>query len=108
MLFRSQAVVRNPTNIINVERLELLRRDWASKVHSLVFAVDDITVGTSAPVEQLTSAATVGDHHALQERARMLASYTRMLKEMAGAATAGLVIEDVITVGCFFGPSSSN
>lgn len=72
-----------------MERLEQLRRNWASKVHSLVFAVDDVTVGTSAPVEQLASAAMAGDHHALQERSRMLASYARMLKEMASAATAG-------------------
>ena len=54
-----------------------------------MFAVDDVTVGTSAPVEQLASAAMAGDHHALHERSRMLSAYTRSLKEMASAAVSG-------------------
>lgn len=85
----AQAASRDPTDIANVERLELHRRDWASKVFSLVFAVDDVTVGTSAPVEQLTSVALAADQHALQENSRMLTSYSRTLKEMEIASTAG-------------------
>ena len=57
-----------------------------------MFAVDDVTVGTSAPVEQLASAAMAGDHHALHERSRMLSAYTRSLKEMASAAVSGLIL----------------
>ena len=75
----------------NVERLELRRRDWASKVHGLVYAVDDVTVGTSAPVEQLAAVALAGDQHALQENSRMLTSYARTLKGMVDAAIAGWV-----------------
>ena len=88
-LFFLQALSRDPADIANVERLELRRRDWASKVHSLVFAVDDVTVGTSAPVEQLAAVAMAGDEHALQENSRMLTSYARTLKGMVDAAVAG-------------------
>lgn len=91
ILLFPQALSRDPTDIENVERLELHRRDWASKVYSLVFAVDDVTVGTSAPVEQLTSVALAADQHALQEHSRMLTSFSRTLKEMEIASTAGLV-----------------
>ena len=84
-----QALSRDPTDIANVERLELRRRDWASKVYSLVYAVDDVTVGTSAPVEQLAAVALAGDQHALQENSRMLTSYARTLKGMVDAAIAG-------------------
>ena len=84
-----QALSRDPTDVANVERLELRRRDWASKVHSLVYAVDDVTVGTSAPVEQLAAVALAGDQHALQENSRMLTSYARTLKGMVDAAIAG-------------------
>ena len=91
ILLFPQALSRDPTDIANVERLELHRRDWASKVYSLVFAVDDVTVGTSAPVEQLTSVALAADQHALQEHSRMLTSFSRTLKEMEIASTAGLV-----------------
>lgn len=89
LITAAQALSRNPTDIANVERLEVHRRDWASKVYSLVFAVDDVTVGTSAPVEQLTSVALAADQHALQEHSRMLTSYSRTLKEMEIASTAG-------------------
>lgn len=89
IFFSLQALSRDPTDIANVERLELRRRDWASKVHSLVYAVDDVTVGTSAPVEQLAAVALAGDQHALQENSRMLTSYARTLKGMVDAAIAG-------------------
>lgn len=89
LITAAQALSRDPTDIANVERLELHRRDWASKVYSLVFAVDDVTVGTSAPVEQLTSVALAADQHALQEHSRMLTSFSRTLKEMEIASTAG-------------------
>ena len=87
--FYQQAVLRNPSDIVSVDRLGQMRREWASKVHNLVFAVDDVTVGTSAPVEQLASSAMAGDHHVLHERSRMLSAYTRSLKEMASAAVSG-------------------
>ena len=56
-----------------------------------MFAVDDVTVGTSAPVEQLAALAMAGNQQGLQERSRMVTSYTRTLKEMASAAVAGFV-----------------
>lgn len=84
-----QALSRDPTEVWNIERLELQRRDWASKVFGLIFAVDDVTVGTSAPVEQLTSAACAGDQHVLQENSRMLTSYSRTLKDTEIGSTAG-------------------
>lgn len=89
LITAAQALSRDPADIVNVERLELRRRDWASKVHSLVYAVDDVTVGTSAPVEQLAAVALAGDQHALQENSRMLTSYARTLKGMVDAAIAG-------------------
>lgn len=89
LITAAQALSRDPGDIANVERLELRRRDWASKVHSLVYAVDDVTVGTSAPVEQLAAVALAGDQHALQENSRMLTSYARTLKGMVDAAIAG-------------------
>lgn len=84
-----QALSRDPTDVSNIERLELQRRDWASKVFGLIFAVDDVTVGTSAPVEQLTSVACAGDQHVLQENSRMLTSYSRTLKDTEIGSTAG-------------------
>lgn len=89
LITAAQALSRDPADIANVERLELRRRDWASKVHGLVYAVDDVTVGTSAPVEQLAAVAMAGDKHALQENSRMLTSYARTLKGMVDAAIAG-------------------
>lgn len=89
LITAAQALSRDPADVANFERLELQRRDWASKVFGLIFAVDDVTVGTSAPVEQLTSVATAGDQHALQENSRMLTSYSRTLKEMEIGSTAG-------------------
>lgn len=82
-------MIANPTEITRVEALELLRRVWACNVNNLIMAVDDVTVGTSAPVEHLTHAAMASDYYGLQERLRMVTSYTRSLKEMASAATVG-------------------
>ena len=84
-----QVLSRNPSDVKSVEALEHLRREWATKVHGLVFAVDDVTVGTSAPVEALSSLADAGDRGGFQERARLLASYVRTLKDMASSATSG-------------------
>lgn len=55
--------------------------------------MDDVTVGTSAPVEQLAAVAMAGDEHALQENSRMLTSYARTLKGMVDAAVAGWVAD---------------
>jgi len=89
LITAAQALSRDPTDVSNIERLELQRRDWASKVFGLIFAVDDVTVGTSAPVEQLTSVACAGDQHVLQENSRMLTSYSRTLKDTEIGSTAG-------------------
>ncbi|XP_031549305.1 catenin alpha-1-like [Actinia tenebrosa] len=89
LILAAQSVIANPTEITRVEALELLRRVWAGNVNNLIMAVDDVTVGTSAPVEHLTNATLSGDYHALQERLRMVTSYTRSLKEMTSAATVG-------------------
>ncbi|EDO29507.1 predicted protein [Nematostella vectensis] len=86
---RKQEMVLEPTDVEKIERLEAFRRKWAFKVKKLILAVDDVTVGTSAPVEPLALAAIAGDQHAFQERARLLTSYVRTLKEMGGAATKG-------------------
>ncbi|XP_048584760.1 uncharacterized protein LOC116618752 isoform X2 [Nematostella vectensis] len=89
LIAAAQEMVLEPTDVEKIERLEAFRRKWAFKVKKLILAVDDVTVGTSAPVEPLAFAAIAGDQHALQERARLLTSYVRTLKEMGGAATKG-------------------
>ncbi|KAK3748768.1 hypothetical protein QZH41_003534 [Actinostola sp. cb2023] len=89
LILAAQSLVVNPTDISRLEHLVLLRRVWACNVNNLITAVDDIIVGTSAPVEHLTNAAMVSDNQALQDRIRMVVSYTRTLKDMAAAATAG-------------------
>jgi hypothetical protein len=68
--------------------LEFLRRDWACKVQSLILAVDDITAGTSAPVDGICTAALHGDNQVVRDRGKLLNTYIVTLKEMADGCSA--------------------
>ena len=59
-------VKANPRNEVAVERLRMIGREWASKVHVLSGAVDLMVSPWSAKASQLTLAATSGDVEAFQ------------------------------------------
>ena len=88
-LLRLQEVFKNREKTTDFDNLEFLRRDWACKVQSLIFAVDDITAGTSAPVDGLCNAALLGDGHTVRDRGKLLNTYILTLKEMANGCSAG-------------------
>ncbi|XP_028412831.1 uncharacterized protein LOC114535726 isoform X1 [Dendronephthya gigantea] len=84
----SQEMFKNRDKITDVVTLEFLRRDWACKVLSLILAVDDITAGTSAPVDGICTAALHGDHQVVRDRCKLLNTYIVTLKEMADGCSA--------------------
>ena len=79
---------KNRENTIDLDNLEFLRRDWACQVKALILAVDDITVGTSAPVEGLCTAALLGNAQTVRDRGKLLNTYILNLKEMANGCSA--------------------
>lgn len=79
---------KNRDKATDMVALEFLRRDWACKVQSLILAADDITAGTSAPVEGICAVALYGDSQALRSRRKLLNTYIATLKEMANGCSA--------------------
>ena len=79
---------KNREKTIDMVPLEFLRRDWACKVQSLILAVDDITAGTSAPVDGICTAALHGDNQVVRDRGKLLNTYISTLKEMADGCSA--------------------
>ena len=58
----------NPRELVVVERLQTIGREWASKVHVLSGAVDEIVQPWSAAASKLALAATSGDAEELKKQ----------------------------------------
>ena len=58
----------NPRDLVAVERLQTIGREWASKVHVLSGAVDEIVTPWSAAASKLALAATSGDAEELKKQ----------------------------------------
>ena len=58
----------NPRDLVTVERLQTIGREWASKVHVLSGAVDEIVMPWSAAASKLALAATSGDAEELKKQ----------------------------------------
>ena len=58
----------NPRDLVVVERLQTIGREWASKVHVLSGAVDEIVQPWSAAASKLALAATSGDAEELKKQ----------------------------------------
>ena len=58
----------NPRDLVAVERLQTIGREWASKVHVLCGAVDGIVTPWSATASKLALAATSGDPEELKKQ----------------------------------------
>lgn len=58
----------DPRDLVAVERLQTIGREWASKVHVLSGAVDDIVTPWSAAASKLALAATSGDAEELKKQ----------------------------------------
>ena len=58
----------NPRDLVAVERLQTIGREWASKVHVLSGAVDEIVAPWSAAASKLALAATSGDAEELKKQ----------------------------------------
>ena len=61
-------VTANPRDVVGVERLQVIGREWASKVHVLAGAVDNMVMPWSAKASELALAATSGDVEALRRQ----------------------------------------
>ena len=58
----------NPRDLVTVELLQTIGREWASKVHVLSGAVDEIVMPWSAAASKLALAATFGDAEELKKQ----------------------------------------
>ena len=58
----------NPRDLVAVERLQTIGREWASKVHVLSGAVDSIVMPWSAAASKLALAASSGDAEELRKQ----------------------------------------
>ena len=58
----------NPRDLVAVERLQTIGREWASKVHVLSGAVDKIVQPWSAAASKLALAASSGDAEQLRKQ----------------------------------------
>ena len=58
-----------------VERMELVRREWATKVHLLTAVVDDLTSEVSSPVDRLAGAALAVSRSTGQQREKHMATF---------------------------------
>ena len=71
----------NPRDLVVVERLQTIGREWASKVHVLSGAVDEIVQPWSAAASKLALAATSGDAEELKKQVRLS---MRKMKDFSG------------------------
>ncbi|RDD41967.1 Vinculin [Trichoplax sp. H2] len=89
------------------ERLTLLQREWASKVHLLSAVVDDLTADVSSPVDNLAGAAlaiskSYGGNHGMQllqsfqVQADTLTARVARVKKYANAAVANSKKEEQV------------
>ena len=61
----------NPRDLVTVERLQTIGREWASKVHVLSGAVDKIVQPWSATASKLALAAATGDAEQLRKQVKI-------------------------------------
>lgn len=61
----------NPRDLVVVERLQTIGREWASKVHVLSGAVDKIVQPWSAAASKLALAASSGDAEQLRKQVKI-------------------------------------
>lgn len=62
----------SPSDLVNVERLQTISREWASKVHVLSGAVDKIVQPWSATASKLALAAASGDAEQLRKQVKLV------------------------------------
>ena len=63
-------VSANPRDQVAVERLQTIGREWATKVHVLSAAVDELVMPWSAAASKLALAATSGDAAELKKQVK--------------------------------------
>ena len=62
----------SPSDLVTVERLQTISREWASKVHVLSGAVDKIVQPWSATASKLALAAASGDAEQLRKQVNLV------------------------------------
>ena len=79
----------NPRDLVVVERLQTIGREWASKVHVLSGAVDEIVQPWSAAASKLALAAASGDAEELKKQVSFFSNHLqslsiRQMKDFSG------------------------
>jgi hypothetical protein len=59
-------------HVAAIEKVELLRREWATRVHLLTAVVDDLTSEVSSPVDRLAGAALAVSRSSEQQREKLM------------------------------------
>lgn len=87
--------------LAGVERMEFLRREWATKVHLLTAVVDDLTSEVSSPVDRLAGSALAVSRSLGQQREKHMATFREqasalrnrvaLVEERSSAAVRGSV-----------------
>ena len=72
----------NPRDVVVVERLQTIGREWASKVHVLSGAVDEIVQPWSAAASKLALAATSGDAEQLMKQVSLALGKRLSMREI--------------------------
>ena len=58
-----------------IEKMELLRREWATRVHLLTAVVDDLTSEVSSPVDRLAGAALAVSRSSEQQHEKFMGTF---------------------------------
>ena len=74
-------VSANPYDVVAIERLHTIGREWASKVHVLSGAVDELVMPWSAAASKLALVATSGDAEELKKQVKPVLAIMSLFKK---------------------------
>ena len=75
-------VSANPYDVVAIERLHTIGREWASKVHVLSGAVDELVMPWSAAASKLALVATSGDAEELKKQVKPVLAYLQPIMSL--------------------------